>query len=86
MKKIFYGLLAFVLCVGAATQRAGWSYSGSNTFKTSKPTTVRLYHNPSTSFPYDGKPENENPIFIMELEPGNYVLTIEGYYYMELEH
>jgi len=84
MKKILCGLLAFIICVGAATQRTGWSYSGRNTFRLKEEATATLYHDPKRSHPYDAYTDEE-PIFMKHLKPGKYVLTVEGYYHMELK-
>jgi hypothetical protein len=84
MVKIIFSLLAFILCIGATTQRAGWSYSGSNTFTIKEDATIRLYHDPSRSQPYENL-EGEHAMYEKRLKAGKYVLTIEGYYFMELE-
>ena len=72
-----------LLCLGA-TQRAGWSYSGTVTFKTTEASRMLLYHNPESAFPYEGKPD-EAPIFERDVPAGKYVLTVEGYYYLDLK-
>ena len=82
MKKIILALLAFIICVAAATQRAGWSYSGQNTFTLKRDANVWLYHDPKRSSPYETL-EDEHAIFEKRLEAGKYVLTIEGYYYLK---
>ena len=85
MKKILLGLLAFIICVGAATQRAGWSYSGRNTFRITEEAEVKLYHDPKRSFPYEGDLVEDDIIFDKLLKPGKYVLTVEGYYHMDVK-
>lgn len=87
MKRYLYVILWILLLTsttGAVVKRAGWSYSGTVTFTLKEPVTLKVYHDPEKAFPYEGKPE-ETPIFSRPVEAGKYLLTLEGYYYMETE-
>jgi hypothetical protein len=84
MKKILCGMLAFVISVSAATYRSGWSYSGQNTFNLRETATIRVYHDPKRPFSYEDKIDDDL-VFEKLVEPGKYVLTVEGYYLMEVE-
>lgn len=81
MKNILITLAIFLM--GFSVYKAGWSYSGSNTFTLKQESTVYLYHNKNRSTPYF-KSEG-NPYYIKNLKSGKYVLTIEGYYFMEFK-
>jgi hypothetical protein len=82
MKYLTIAILCF-LCIGA-TFRAGWSYSSQITFKIKEPSQVTLYHDPESPHPYEGAPD-EAPIFDKKLGPGKYMLTIEGYYHLDVK-
>jgi len=83
MKK-FLLLFCCLFLIGATTQRAGWSYSGTVKFTLKEACTVILFHDEKRAFPYEDV-SKETPIAKMALKPGNYMLTVEGYYFMELE-
>jgi hypothetical protein len=83
MKHLIIGLL-ILFCIGAKTQRAGWSYSSKVVFKLTEDAQVTLYHDPERSSPYEGAPEDA-PIFDKDLESGKYMLTVEGYYHMDVK-
>jgi hypothetical protein len=82
MKNIALILLGLLL-VGA-TVRTGWSYSGQIQFRISEPQTMTLYHDPDRHQAYESI-DGDSPYYTRNLDKGEYVLTIQGYYFMDLK-
>ena len=87
-------LFAMLLCVSQGFSepvtkqtvkvRSGWSQSGAVTFRLHETCYARLYHVEGKPFAYEGTPENEKPYYEKLLKPGKHVITVQGYYYLEL--
>jgi hypothetical protein len=78
-------IILCLLCLGA-TFRSGWSYSGQIRFKLNEDVEAILYHIPDSPHPYGPiAPDDEKPFHTQKLDKGVYLLTVEGYYYLDLK-
>ena len=80
----FIGLIILGLLLVGATIRTGWSYSGQIQFRITEPQNMTLYHDANKPFAYESI-ENEKPYYTRHLDKGEYVLTIQGYYFLDLK-